>query len=76
MVIPVVEIRKAKQEDHDDLAIIFESKSEVATDAYGEFFLAELIESQDEQNKAIVAQIGDKARGLLALSSEVDISVL
>lgn len=40
---PFIEVRTAKQEDHDDLADIFNNQSETVTEAYGEYFLAELI---------------------------------
>lgn len=43
IVLPYVEIRDAKQEDHDDLADVFNSQSETVTEAYGEYFIAELI---------------------------------
>ncbi len=43
IVLPYVEIRDAKQEDHDDLADVFISQSETVTEAYGEYFIAELI---------------------------------
>lgn len=43
LVLPYIEIRIAKQEDHDDLADVFNSQSETITEAYGEYFLAELI---------------------------------
>jgi hypothetical protein len=54
-VVPYIEIRKAKQEDHDDLADVFNSQSETVTEAYGEYFIAELIASQNENNQSIVA---------------------
>mmetsp|Transcript_29463 Transcript_29463/g.28617 ORF Transcript_29463/g.28617 Transcript_29463/m.28617 type:complete len:96 (+) Transcript_29463:478-765(+) len=43
LVLPFIEIRQAKEEDHDDLADVFNSQSETVTEAYGEYFLAELI---------------------------------
>lgn len=43
LVLPYVEVRDAKQEDHDDLADVFNSQSETVTEAYGEYFIAELI---------------------------------
>ena len=49
--IPKLTIRQAQVEDHDDLVHVFEAQSESLVDQYGEFFLAELIESQDEENK-------------------------
>ena len=42
-VLPFIEIRRANQEDHDDLADVFNSQSETITEAYGEYFIAELI---------------------------------
>lgn len=43
LIIPYIEVRRAKQEDHDDLADVFNTQSETVTEAYGEYFLAELI---------------------------------
>ena len=45
LLIPYIEIRRAQQEDHDDLADVFNHQSETVTEAYGEYFLAELIAS-------------------------------
>lgn len=75
-VVPYIEIRKAKQEDHDDLADVFNSQSETVTEAYGEYFIAELIASQNENNQSIVAQVKDKAVGLMGLTKEVDLKLL
>ena len=55
LMLPFIEIRRALQEDHDDLADVFNNQSETVTEAYGEYFLAELIASQNEFNKALVA---------------------
>ena len=74
--LPFIEIRRALQEDHDDLADVFNNQSETVTEAYGEYFLAELIASQNEFNKALVAQVKDKAVGLMGLTSEVDTKLL
>jgi len=46
------------------------------TEAYGEYFLAELIAAQSDTNKALVAQVKDKAVGLMGLTSEVDTKLL
>ena len=43
LVLPFIEIRNAREEDHDDLADVFNSQSETVTEAYGEYFIAELI---------------------------------
>lgn len=75
-VLPFIEIRIAKQEDHDDLADVFNSQSETITEAYGEYFIAELIAAQSDKNKALVAQVKDKAVGLMGLTKEVDLKLL
>ena len=76
LVLPYVEVRDAKQEDHDDLADVFNSQSDTVTEAYGEYFIAELIAAQSSNNKALVAQVKDKAVGLMGLTSEVDVKLL
>lgn len=43
MVCQKVTIRMAREEDHDDLAEIFNHQSEVQTDKFGEFFIADMI---------------------------------
>ena len=47
LVLPFVKIRTATQEDHDDLAAVFNTQSETVTETYGEYFIAELIAAQD-----------------------------
>lgn len=74
--LPFIEIRRAQQEDHDDLADVFNNQSETVTEAYGEYFLAELIAAQSDSSKALVAQVKDKAVGLMGLTSEVDTKLL
>ena len=75
-VLPYVEIRIAKQEDHDDLAEVFNKQSEMHTDVHGEFFIAEMIAGQTDTKKALVAQVKDKAVGLMAITKDVDIDML
>jgi hypothetical protein len=76
----------AKEEDHDDLAEIFNKQSDVLTSQFGEFFIADLIATQNltrrmtkgmtSEGKAIVGQIGDKAIGLMSISTEIDYRLL
>lgn len=76
----------AREEDHDDLAYIFNKQSEVLTSQFGEFFIADLIAAQNltrrmnrgdkSEGKAIVGQVGDKAIGLMSISTEIDYSLL
>ncbi len=44
--IPTLITRNARVEDHDDLSPLFKDQSEVLTEDYGEFFLAEVISCQ------------------------------
>ncbi|XP_062518150.1 cilia- and flagella-associated protein 61-like [Corticium candelabrum] len=63
-------------EDHDDLTPIFQRQSDVLTATYGDYFLAELIEAQDESNKAVVAEVGGTAVGFMNVTCNVDIDLL
>ncbi|CAD8112864.1 unnamed protein product [Paramecium primaurelia] len=86
MVIDLLEIRMAREEDHDDLAAIFNRQSDVHTEEFGEFFIADLIATQNQtrrqarnyrsDGKAIVGQVGDKAVGLMSISSDIDYRLL
>ncbi|CAM9236898.1 unnamed protein product, partial [Chrysoparadoxa australica] len=74
--LPTLAVRPACVEDHDDLLPIFEAQSELLTDTYGEFFLADMIQAQDEENKALAALMGHKACGLMAASSDLELGLL
>uniref|UniRef100_A0A8C0GND5 Cilia- and flagella-associated protein 61 N-terminal domain-containing protein n=1 Tax=Chelonoidis abingdonii TaxID=106734 RepID=A0A8C0GND5_CHEAB len=53
---PQLYIRKARVEDYDDLMPIFMHQNEILRETYGEYFLAELIDAQDEKNHAVVCE--------------------
>ena len=86
LVCPELIIRLAREEDHDDLAEIFNNYSEVLTNVYGEFFLADLIATFNQtrnitralksSGKALVAESDKKAYGLMSLSTEMDYKLL
>merc|ERR1719327_61502 len=61
-------IRRARVEDHDDLVAVFNAQSDVTTNVYGEYFLAELVEAQNEENRAIVAEVDGRAVGINVLA--------
>ena len=42
----------------------------------GEYFLAELIESQDSSHQTIVAEVEGRAVGFMSITSEVDVEFL
>ena len=68
-------VRSAMVEDHDDLTPIFTAQKEGAEE-YGEFFLAQMIQAQDRNNKALVAELNGRAVGLLSLTADVELASL
>ena len=44
-------------EDHDDLTPIFNRQSDMLKMTYGDYFLAELIEAQDDHMHCLVAEV-------------------
>lgn len=75
-IIQILEIREALEQDHDDLVEICNAQSELYTEVYGNYFIAELIANQTNERKAIVAQVESKAKGLLSLSTDIDYGFL
>uniref|UniRef100_K7FZN4 Cilia- and flagella-associated protein 61 N-terminal domain-containing protein n=1 Tax=Pelodiscus sinensis TaxID=13735 RepID=K7FZN4_PELSI len=73
---PQLYIRKARVEDHDDLMPIFMHQNEILRETYGDYFLAELIEAQDEENHAAVCEDDGMAVGLMSVCAEVNIQLL
>ncbi|XP_010140683.1 PREDICTED: uncharacterized protein C20orf26 homolog, partial [Buceros rhinoceros silvestris] len=62
-------------EDYDDLMPIWTHQSKTLKEAYSEYFLADLIACQDEENQAVVCEDGDTAVGFMSVCSQVDVSV-
>ncbi|KAK7506894.1 hypothetical protein BaRGS_00001745 [Batillaria attramentaria] len=62
--VPVLHIRDARVEDHDDLTPIFNRQSDMLKATYGEYFLAELIE------------VEGSAVGFLSISNDVNFPML
>lgn len=76
-------VRPAKPEDFDDLRPVFNRQSDVLRTQYGGdlFYLAELIEASTQTevskiNRCLAAEVGGRAVGMMALSTEVDLTVL
>lgn len=44
-------------EDHDDLTPIFDRHCDMLSKTYGDYFLAELIEAQDENMRCLVTEV-------------------
>ncbi|XP_043552797.1 cilia- and flagella-associated protein 61 [Chiloscyllium plagiosum] len=74
--VPVLHIRKARIEDHDDVTPIFNKQTDTLRYTYGEYFLAELIEAQDETTRAAVSEVNNCAVGFISVCSEVNIKLL
>ncbi|CAM9287028.1 unnamed protein product [Choristocarpus tenellus] len=74
--LPTLAVRTACIEDHDDLLPIFEAQRDLLRATYGEFFLADMIQMQDEENKALVALVQQRACGLIATSSDLELGLL
>jgi len=74
--VPQLHIREARPEDNDDLAPLFTQQNKVLCETYGDYFLAELIEAQDDNHKALVAEVGGLAIGFMCVSTEVDVDLL
>ncbi|XP_071962157.1 cilia- and flagella-associated protein 61-like [Antedon mediterranea] len=73
---PVLYTRKARVEDHDDLTPIFNRQSDMLGTTYGNYFLAELIEAQDENHHALIVEMEDTAVGFMSIANEVNVEVL
>jgi hypothetical protein len=55
IIIDTLEIRDALEQDHDDLVNVCNQQSDLNTEVYGEFFIAELIANQTPNRRSIVA---------------------
>jgi len=75
-VFPIIEIRIGTQEDHDDLERIYKDQtpSEVVS-ICEDFFIAKMIADQNENNKVLVGQVNEKAVGVLAVSTDLNIQL-
>ncbi|CAH1791581.1 unnamed protein product [Owenia fusiformis] len=69
-------VRTAKVEDHDDLTPIFNRQSNMLQRTYGDFFLAELIEAQNEHMQCIVAEVEGTAVGFMSACDDVSLDLL
>ncbi|KAH0618059.1 hypothetical protein JD844_017026 [Phrynosoma platyrhinos] len=73
---PQLYVRYARVEDHDDLTPIFARHNDTLRQTYGDYFLAELIEAQDEENVAVVCEDDGLAVGFMSVCSEVNVQLL
>uniref|UniRef100_A0A8K9UV05 Cilia and flagella associated protein 61 n=1 Tax=Oncorhynchus mykiss TaxID=8022 RepID=A0A8K9UV05_ONCMY len=73
---PRLHVRRARVEDHDDLTHIFAEQTKALTGSYGTYFLAELIEAQDDENHAAVCENEGTAVGFISVSGDINLKLL
>ncbi|KAL8273686.1 hypothetical protein Esti_002398 [Eimeria stiedai] len=76
VLLPPLQARLAKMEDHDDLLAVFDGQTMLHSSVYGDYFIAELIGSQNEENRCIVSEVDGRARGFAAFTTQVDLALL
>ncbi|XP_041815138.1 cilia- and flagella-associated protein 61 [Chelmon rostratus] len=69
-----LDIRPARVEDHDDIMRIFVEQNQLLSDQ--PYFLAKLIEAQNEENHAAVCESDGVAVGFMSVTSDVDLKRL
>ncbi|XP_057208619.1 cilia- and flagella-associated protein 61 isoform X2 [Triplophysa rosa] len=73
---PRLHVRRARVEDHDDIMQIFADQMESLEDTHGPYFLSELIESQGEENRAVVCETEGCVVGFVSVSDHIDLKLL
>jgi hypothetical protein len=76
MYLPKLFVREARVEDNDDLIPIIARNNPAFLEGQDSFFLADLINSQDERNKLFVSVHDQKTVGMLATSAEVNVPLI
>lgn len=66
----------AEEQDHDDLALIANAQTKLQTKVYGQFFIAELISSQNQTKKSLVMEVGGRVVGIMVVSDEIDYATI
>ncbi|KAI3364620.1 hypothetical protein L3Q82_011400 [Scortum barcoo] len=72
---PRVHLRPARVEDHDDIMLIFSEQTNLAS-LNRPFFLAELIEAQNEENHCAICECDGVATSFISITSDVDLKLL
>ena len=74
--VPRLATRPARLEDHDDLRPMFDADEEQLREAFGEYFLAEVIADERDSSYSAVVEVDKLAVGLMSVTTEVDIDTL
>ncbi|KAJ8275016.1 hypothetical protein COCON_G00096410 [Conger conger] len=73
---PTLHVRRARVEDHDDLTQILTEETKECCVSYGPYFLAELIEAQNDNLHAAVCENEGAAAGFMSVSGDVNLKLL
>ena len=74
--LPKLQVREARVEDNDDLIPILQQNNPQLLEGQEDFFLADLISSQNERNSFFVGVHRGHVVGLLATSLDVNVSLI
>ncbi|KAL4649013.1 cilia- and flagella-associated protein 61 [Arapaima gigas] len=74
--VPRLYIRQARVEDHDDLTPLLAEHASMLNTSYGPYFLADLIEAQNENHLAAVCEDEGTAVGFISASADVNLKLL
>lgn len=75
--VPKYTIRKAVEEDNDDLVPLIHTHSERLKEVYGEYYISEILtRHQDSGRQIIVAEYANTVVAVLCLNSTVDFETL
>ena len=62
--------------DNDDLSPLLNSYTDLLKATYGDFYVAEMIEAQNEANKCLTAEVGGFGIGFMAITLDVNATLL
>lgn len=74
--LPKLQIREARVEDNDDLLPILQNSTPHVLIGQEDYFLPDLIQSQDERNRFFVGVNNNVISGMLATSLDVNVSLI
>lgn len=74
--LPKYKIRRAVEEDNDDIVPMIDKYSSLIKEMYGEFYIAELLTKYDTGRHIIVAEYNEEAVAVMILNDEVNYDLL
>ncbi|PSN33369.1 hypothetical protein C0J52_20280 [Blattella germanica] len=74
--VPRLRIRKALEEDNDDVIPILETQNDDLRKLYGDFYIAEMISNPDNDRQMVVAEHMYRAIGFMSMNTNIDFQML